>query len=284
MRTIYGQVIATTGRDNHGHAIPVERLRELFDQIPDPWLMCDSHDPAKPPVARSYNKQLVQIENGNWAICSDVDIFDEEYCQRFGGFSISFGTSRFTVNPDRDAEIEVTINPLLIGLEEFYEIARRSSDELQIDVKDIYQKSFDVPALIFLSFATGAIAGGFFQEVGSDLYRMLKEKIKEKGRALFDEHGLDLKCNLTFHVQHRGNDVSILVAVRSVELDLLAERGITPDAIIEHINRIAGDKDLQKVVVRVTETDPVMFIEYYTDAAGTVHRPALPGDKEGVGG
>ena len=69
--------------------------------------------------------------------------------------------------------------------------------------------------------------------------------------------------------------MSVLVTVRSADLDLLAERGIDADMIVDYINRVAGDRDLQKVVVAATDSDPVLFIEYLTDTSGVVHKPGL---------
>lgn len=278
MRTIFGQIIATTGMDTHGESIPRDMLHILFEQVPDPWTMCVEHDPAKVPIARSYNKQFVQLENGNWAICADVDIFDEEAVERYGGFSIAFSTSTFTVNEHRDPEIEVTVNPRLIPIDEFCGIARQSTGELQVNVKDIVQKGLEIPALIFLFFATKGVAEGFFRSAGSDLYSLLKNKIKECGIRIAKQEEADLKCNMTFELQHRGRNVELLVSVRSADLDVLASRGITPDAIIDQINRVAPNQDLKRVVVRVSGSEPPLFIEYYTDVSGVVHRPHLPGE------
>lgn len=276
MRTIHGQVIATSGVDRHGHSISVDELRVLFDQIPDPWIMCDNHDPAKSPTCRSYNKQFVQLDSGDWAICSDIDIYDEVAFEQYGGFSISFTMSCFTMNPDHEPEIEVTVNPRLIPVEEFRDLVRQSTDDLQLDVCDLFQKSLDVPAIIFLSIASSAIASGFFGALGTDLYGLLKKKIKECGDRIRKEHNTELQCNITFQIEHRGNNVSVLVAVGSADLDLLAERSVTAETIIDHINCVAANRDLQKVVVRATDSDPVLFIEYYTDTNGVVHKPALP--------
>lgn len=282
MRTIHGQVIATSAVDRHRHPIPVDKLHLLFDQMPDPWIMYDNHDPAKPPTGRSYNKQFVQLDNGDWVICCDVDIYDEVAFERYGGFSIAFTVSRFTINSNREPEIEVTINSRLIPVEEFHDLARQSTDELQLDVCDLFQKSLDVPAIIFLIFASGAIASGFFGALGTDLYGLLKKKIKEWGNRIREQHGTELQCNITFTIQHHGNDVSVLVAVRSADLDLLEERGVTAETIIDNINQVAASRDLQKVVMRVIDSKPAVLIEYYTDTDGIVHKPALPEPKSGA--
>lgn len=282
MRTIHGQVIATSAVDRHRHLIPVDKLHLLFDQIPDPWIMYDNHDPTKPPTGRSYNKQFVQLDNGDWAICCDVDIYDEVAFERYGGFSIAFTVSRFTINPNREPEIEVTINSRLIPVEEFHDLARQSTDKLQLDVRDLFQKSLDVPAIIFLLFASRKIASGFFSALGTDLYGLLKKKIKEWGNRIREQHGTELQCNITFTIQHHGNDVSVLVAVRSADLDLLEERGVTAETIIDNINQVAASRDLQKVVMRVIDSKPAVLIEYYTDTDGIVHKPALPEPKSGA--
>jgi len=152
MKTIRSQTIASTGLDSHGESIPREELERLFEQMPDPWLLFDNHDPSKCPIARAYNKNLVQLGNGNWGICADVDIFDESKLSEYGGFSISFSSRAFSVKPDRSPEIVVGFNPLLIDENEIAQLCRTSTEYLQIDGKEIKLKAHQGPAIIFLEF------------------------------------------------------------------------------------------------------------------------------------
>lgn len=276
MRTIHGQTIATSGKDRHGHSIPLDKLRLLFDQIPDPSIMCDNHDPAGPPTCKAYNKQFVQMDDGDWAICADIDIFDEVAFEKYGGFSIAFTTSRFTVNANRKPEIEITVNSRLIPVEEFHDIARQSEDDLQIDVRDLFQKSLDVPAIVLINFAANAIVSGFFGALGTDLYGLLKKKLKECAQRIREEHDTELQCNITFQFQHGENRILVLVTVRAADLDMLSTRGVTADTIIDHVNQEIDISDLQKVVIRAIDSEPALYIEYYTDTSGVTHKPSLP--------
>jgi hypothetical protein len=144
MRTIHGQAIVTSGIDRHGESISVDELRLMFDQLPDPFIMSEEHDPSRLPTSRLYNKQFVQLDDGNWGICADIDIYDEVSFEKYGGFSIAFTRSRFTVIPHRQPEIEVRLNPRLVALEEFHDLARQSTDVLQLDVLNLFQKSLVV--------------------------------------------------------------------------------------------------------------------------------------------
>ena len=190
----------------------------------------------------------------------------EQYC----GFSIAFSTTHLTVNPDRSPDIEITFNPRLFPRDDVADLVKLSTHSVQINAVELVQKGLDVPAIIFLSFASGAIASGFFGSIGSDIYKALKDKIREFGTRIKTEHDEDLRCNITFHFDHNDRDTQVLVSLKSADLEILEARGITAESIIDHIREVAGDKQLQKVVVQAKSEEPVLFIDYLTDVEGNV--------------
>lgn len=275
MKTIHGQVLASTGRDCHGQEIPENDLRDLFEQIPDPWLICDNHDPAKPPVSRAYNKRLDRLNDGTLVIRSDIDVFDESGFEKYGGASIAFTTNRLTMNPERKPDIEIVFNPLLFCREEIWELVRKSNDRLQIDAKELVQKAWDLPAIIFLTFACVECASGFFKCAGADLYAFIKQKLITFGRQIEQERDGDLRCNITFSIEHQGHGVEVLVSVRSADLDILEQRGVAVEHIVAHIRQATADRSVTKVVVQARGEEPLLYIDYFVDPDGNVHRPGV---------
>jgi len=273
VKTIRRQVITSTGLDSHGDSIPRDALEQMFEKIPDPWLMMDSHDSSKPPVARGYNKQFVQLDNGNWAICADVDILDESKFASYGGFSISFTRETCTVNPERDAEITLAYNPRLFDRDEVVDVIYSSTDDLQINVKDIHQKGIEQPVILFLFFAAGAFFSGFFREIGKDGYAKLKSKISELATKTREKHERDLECHLTFTFERRGGRTEVLVSVSADDIEYLEQNGFDAEYVISQINSSVGDVDVRKVVLKASRAGPLVTMTYFIDTDENFHTP-----------
>ena len=272
MTTIRSQVIASTGLDSHGDEIPRDALEEMFQEIPDPWLMFDNHDQSKPPIARAYNKQFLQLDDGNWAICADVEILDESKLDSYGGFSISFSRSTYTVNPDREPEITIGYNPRLFSKDEIIELCHASTDDFQIDAKDVNQKAaIDHPIILFLMFASAAIFTSFFNKLGADLYVLLKQKIADFSKKSEKEHGKELSCHMTFTFDRSGQSTEVLVSVKAADLDYLEDNGLGAQFIISHINEVIGDARARKVVMKASRDGPLVTIDYFIDESENYH-------------
>ena len=85
MKTIKGQIVASTNIDVHGDKLTKQQLRDLFKQMPREFTLDQHHDLSKPPVSKTYNKRFVEISDGEFAIKVDVDVFDEGLLKRMGG-------------------------------------------------------------------------------------------------------------------------------------------------------------------------------------------------------
>jgi hypothetical protein len=271
LKTIRGQVIASTGVDSHGDSIPRDALEQMFETIPDPWLMMDSHDPSKPPIARGYNKKFIQLERGTWAICADVDVLDESKFTTYGGFSISFTRETCTMNPDRVAEVTLAYNPRLFAREDVVDVIYASTDDLQINVQDRHQKGIEQTVILFLAFAAGSIFSGFFKEIGKDGYTKLKAKIAELSKKAEKEHQADLECHLTFSFERQGRNTEVLVSVSANDIDYLEQKGFDAEYVIEQINQSVGDADVRKVVLKASRTGPLVTMTYFIDRDESFH-------------
>jgi len=273
MRTILGQIFASTHLDSHGDQLLPEELRSIFESTPDPWLMCVQHDPAKPAIAKSYNKQFVEMEDGEWAIVSDIDVYDEEEFGKYGGVSIAFHTSTFTMNPDRAPEVTVTMNPRVLPIGDYEAIARSAPENVQINVRDLHQKGLDSPAILFLAFAAGGVFSGFCNAIGEEIFKVLKQKIKDDSARLKAENDADLRCNMTFEIMRGLQAVEVVASIRAADLDVLADRVVDSDKVMECIDRGIGGEAAKKVVIQIVDDDPCLQLEHYVDGDDTVRTP-----------
>ena len=113
MKTIKGQLVASTTLDLRGDKITREELKALFNQMPPEQILNLDHDLSKPIIGRMYNKQLVEIENGEFAIKVDIDVYNEEELDKRGAISIAFSRRRYTMNPSRKGDVSIVFNPLI---------------------------------------------------------------------------------------------------------------------------------------------------------------------------
>jgi hypothetical protein len=276
MRTVHGQILASTSIDSDGDSIPEEELRSLFNQTPDPCMAWDNHDASKPPICKMYNKRLVRLDNGNLAIMCDLDVIDEEAFSAQGGFSISFSLGRCSKNPDRQPELAIYFNPRVLPKEEVESLVDLSTDEFQIDTIYLKQKSLNVPMIIILSFAGGAIASGFLNELGSDIYKTIRAKLKDLAQYAETNFNTELEYRLTYTFCLNNHNVEVIIGMKSSEISAIASRGISSDMITEGIKREIGDRFLQRVVLNARDSVPMLTIEYYTDEVGFPHVVQIP--------
>src|SRR6266571_15652 len=69
---------ASTHVDKQGEALALEALHDMVQQINSCYLpMGLEHDPRVPPIGRVSSAQVVRLEDGEWAVDGDVEIFEE---------------------------------------------------------------------------------------------------------------------------------------------------------------------------------------------------------------
>lgn len=186
-KIIRGQTIASTHTDLSGDKIPKDKLRELFSQIPEVWIGTSNHDLSRGPFSKGFNKQLVELPDGELAIKMDIEIFDEESFKRMGGFSIEY--TRGTLRCGKgEPSINILLNPLQFDVQEAAEIiVKIIPDETAVDVTERVEKAgILVTAIIIIVIgALLKIADGFLNAAGADLYNALKS-IRRKDQGTGD--------------------------------------------------------------------------------------------------
>ncbi|WP_164103219.1 hypothetical protein [Candidatus Laterigemmans baculatus] len=271
MKTLRSQIVATTELDRHGDTIPRYVLEHMYSQIPDPWLMMDNHDPSLPAIARGYNKQFVQLDNGHWAIRADVEVFDESKLAKYGGFSMTFSGKRYSLNLSRVADVTLEFNPRVFEARKILEICSASNGGLQVDALEIHQKGMGEYVALGLSFGSAAILSGFLQEAGKDSYTALKKKILELAKAQRDEESQGLKCQMAFTFERHGGQTEVLVSVDAEDLEYLEAKGLDAQYVIERVNEAVGPLDVRKVVLKAVRDSPIVSVTYFIDRDENLH-------------
>jgi hypothetical protein len=268
MRTIKGQTISTTELDLRGERITREQLTSIFDKMPSEQLLNQDHDLSQPIIARTYNKRLVETENGELAIKVDVDVLNEEEFARRGGFSISFIRNHYTVNNLRVGEVTILFNPRLIELKEIKPLIAISNDSVQIDAKEVIQKGIDPITIVVIVFITQAVAGEFFKRAGSDAYDLLKVKLKELAARHRENRKEELKFHFQFTAEIAGKSVEVFIESDTDNLSVIAEQSLALQSFLDQLVPQVEHEPIVRVTLQITKEDPYLQIAHIVNDKG----------------
>src|ERR1051326_7920546 len=84
-RIIEGQIISTTHNDSHGDESSRDEMIAIFSRRSPHRAMGNNHNLSKLPIARSFNDRLEELPDGELAWKVDVEVFDEQAYEQFGG-------------------------------------------------------------------------------------------------------------------------------------------------------------------------------------------------------
>ncbi len=224
--TVIKAIIATTALDAHNEIMTRECLEGLVSQISEYTILMNmEHDPRRPPLGRIISGKIVKINNIDYGVEAEIELFDEEFdyndtfkdrplrCED----DIPQGTIRFAYDRNFENEDDQKV------IDDLSKISK---------TKPVYQvkKALD-PLSIFEiggGFALGCIASGFFGQIGADGYISLKEKLKK----LFPKEKVGEKERLlefSFSVIKGDKTINCKVILTNPypeEIDQLLDRGL----------------------------------------------------------
>ena len=272
MKILSDQIFAGTGVDRHGDAISETELIQLFEQVPDPYVMYADHNPGARPFSRSFNKRLQRLANGNLAIVCDVEVYDEDAMAKYAGYSISFTRNTYTIDETRVPEIHVRFNPRLFRTEDLHRLVEMSEPTLQLNASEIYQKALDIPLLIFITCAAGSVFSGFFSAMGKDLYEATRTSLTTAGRKVREEHGEDLGCQFSFVASHLPRRPQVLVSVSTEMIERLVALNVTDAMIIAELAKHYALSEVARASLVLVDGTPTWRVEYVMDSLDSVPR------------
>lgn len=219
-------IIATTTLDAHNERMTLECLEGLVAQIKSHTILMNiEHDPRIPPVGRIITGKIVPLENDEYGVEAEIELFDEE----------SKFIDQFKDRPLR-CDDEFPLNSIRIGFDRNFD----NTDDRKIisEISDVFhskpqyqvKKALDPISILEIGggFVVGCIAAGFFSQIGADGYTVIKEKIK----ALFSSEKIGEKerlLELSFSVVNGEKNVNfklILTNPTSTEIDYIFDSGL----------------------------------------------------------
>ncbi len=240
-------IIAATTLDAHNERMTLECLEGLVAQIKSHTILMNvEHDPRIPPVGRIITGKIVPLENNEYGVEAEIELFDEE----------SKLVAQFKDRPLR-CDDEFPLNSLRIAYDRNFDNAddRRIVSEISdlLHSKPHYQvkKSLDPISILEIGggFVIGCIAAGFLGQIGADGYTLIKEKIK----ALFSTEKIGEKerlLELSFSVVNGEKNVNfklILTNPTSSEIDYIFDSGFGIfDKIVEA--HFSAERDYKLIV------------------------------------
>jgi len=277
MKLLRNQVLATTNTDFHGDRIPPERLREIFEQLPDPWLLANGHDLSLPPMARAVGKRFVQLDDGEWSIQADVEVFDEAAFAGKRGYSIAYLRNTLSVNPDRRGDVEIIFNPGVFPESDIGDLVSLSTPDIQIDARELIQKGLEATVVLLLQFGAAAFVTGFLAKAGSDTWDALRERLKVQAAARMAASGEAVVTHLQFVVDGPNSQVEVLVEVPVSDYPLLEDDLPLVESALLQVQTFAAESEIRMVALRFSRDPSRWELCYFVRQDGEVVAPGCDG-------
>ena len=189
MKYITG-IIASTHVDLHGDRFSIEALKSLVDQANSQYIPSIlEHDPRVPPLGRVVSARLTQLEDGNYGVEIQTQIFEP-------GDDIELDNSGRKMPMSRISDEYLH----LIDDRSFYIPEDQSLLEELIVIMSGKKERAEKKALLPISvleiggaFVAGGIFTGLFNKIGADCWDSFKKKVssviekkrKDRGQCLF---------------------------------------------------------------------------------------------------
>ncbi len=253
MRLFRG-ILATSHADRHNEIMPVETLKVMADQINSQYIpMGVEHDPRIPPLGRLISAQVVQLEDGEYAVEGMGEIFEpqDKYELKNDGRVIplhKLNTKNIEISFDRnyrDQEDQQIIK----------EIGMLLGSSPQEEIK----KSFDPISILTIggAFVLGGIANGFLRKIGSEAYDALKTKLskllKRKGQKRDKENLLVF----SFLIDVEGTQIEIETVLTNPSEDDINEFFNTGISQLDHIvpDYLDGNSGVRRITAEYSNKE-----------------------------
>jgi hypothetical protein len=262
-RIIREQVITTSGPDLDGPGFTRDEIRYIFEKMPESAPLIARHDMTTEPIARSYNKRLKELSNGELAVTVDIEVFNEAAFGQFGGMSIGLVRSVMVVG-NGPGEGAITVNTKQFDAAWLAkELDAELGSKYRVEVVERVEKTAELTAAIVVvaGFVGLKILESFIGGVGADLYAFVKSRLRRR-----DDPAAPIQVHIHLHLHHEEKTP---VVVLNVAPDVTADqlRALNADAIREAIARAGGESNVQRVVASIAP-DNVIDVAYLVDAQG----------------
>ncbi|MGL5278882.1 MAG: hypothetical protein ACRC8M_07380 [Cetobacterium sp.] len=171
----FWHMVSNTLLDKHNEKMTREALIQVEKNLKNCSLpIFKEHDFKNPPIGKWINAKVVDFENESY-LFAKLEIFTEKnlgVIKKSKEMKIDI-PKKNTISFDRNFTKNKYLNELIKN--ELMD----DEEKLNLEVKNIVKKSFEFTPEIIISFAVVAVASGFFNSLGNDLYTKLKMIIKK---------------------------------------------------------------------------------------------------------
>lgn len=250
----YKKILSTTHVDAHNEQMTLSSLESMSKQANDNIIpLIVEHDPRLPPIGRIVSTQIKQLEDGEYAL--------------EGTFCICESEDEFNLLADDKREMKIDEHPIN-SLSIMYDRSYQNSEDITLiyELNEIvksgsepafYTKKALEPISVFYivgGFALANVAAGFFNQIGSDLWEIFKNKLKKllsNKTAPEDEKLL----SFDFTIEKDGYKVNtsiILTNPTEEDIDNFLEKGIKEVDLLP-VEYFEPDMALKKIILEYSD-------------------------------
>lgn len=251
-------LVATTHIDSEGDRIARSALEDMVEQAKRCYIpVLIGHDPRQPPLGRTVESRVVRLPDGEFGLLTETEIWEPEVDQLEDvvgdGREIpihDYPLDTWTIVYDRtfsapeDQALLGEIGLLLGG------------NDPQLEIK----KAVEPLSILTIAgaFILAKVAAKFLEELTSDAYALLKEKVKaliQRRRA--EDREVVLRVETVLQVGERRIVVEVFVTNPTpVQIDLLFSHGM--DQIRDRIDELLPQAEtVGRAVFEYGETERI---------------------------
>ena len=232
-------IASTTHVDRDGDKMTLDALVGNIEQIRSHFIpVMVEHDPRIPPLGRIDSACIEFLDDGEYALKTTLEIFDEETL----------------LQPSEKREMILEYNNILPGkIQIDYDRSYKTQKGKIDDIVKIVggkcslhlRKSMDPISILTIVgvFAVSQISSGFFKKIGSDVYDMLKNIIKNRQNKnkenILQFKIIDLQQKIIVEINITNPDKH--------NMDIFYKK-IVPKLDNIVLNDLSGHTDIRKVV------------------------------------
>lgn len=213
---------ATTHVDLHGDRLTKSALEGMVKQMSEaeePQWMYMEHDTTLPPIGRVVGARLVQLEDGEYAVDGEMEIYRVDSYGDVAESDIDTTLSNADVMfqrslpPEGPPGIEIFYDPLNYDTEMVEQFMEETSEVLSVEARPLLRKALTPLSILIVAIVTpiSLFAKGFFTEMGKDAYGFLRKKLVDlvKSRKPMDPPAL------IFHLPMPEFEIVVEGSIRS---------------------------------------------------------------------
>lgn len=203
-------IIATSHRDSHGEILHPNGLKLMVEEINKNYLRVGvEHDPRIPPIGRIVRAELIIMEDGEYAVQADIEIFEVG-----DKYSLDKNSKEMVIHKNEKDKLFIIYDRSFRDPNKL-KIVNEIADEFKTKPIEEVKKAADPLSILIIAggFILSSIAAGFFGKLGSDIYDSLIKKLKllyKKGNANTDHERL-LIFEFTVYSDASFINVSVII-------------------------------------------------------------------------